>query len=534
MLWLKGIVALFIIAFLQLFVAVHASLYALSGANSTTMISSNISSTSPALVFESNATNNLVDCDGHGISSTVAVIFGNNTYNNTVVNCSINGAIVSMHNAQNNLINVSGTYSLDFYGNGSNVGLGNFVHLLVYARGTNFSVARFIQIMPKALMGMPCNLISMATTKSYLENCIKPFNYTLPRFGIYYPNTSSNGSSYFPVEAEQIYKNKIINFDPYVLYSPYLGYDMVSFTYFDATSQSTFRPTYIMPLIYPYEIFPAYRDMHINFTIIFHNYTRYSKFRLLNGWQNDPNNTLAATFYNLTNGTLSYDAGVLKPGFYQNILLLDTPYEHENSTTLEYSVGLSYCADNNPGIVESGYYPFAYNSLRDVNVFWFSSNQCSLGARISASNVTVNCMGGSINATEYDFEVYGSSNVTIENCVGYGRALYAYSSKVNLTNDTFIANSANQTAIVANLSTVSLHSVNFFGYADTYTTANGTVVGIGFTNNATKVQATKQMVELQTGNTQYQVLPAEAMVMLGAYACVLILVVLLYLLVNKR
>ncbi|MEM0149146.1 MAG: hypothetical protein QW346_02685, partial [Candidatus Micrarchaeaceae archaeon] len=262
--------------------------------------------------------------------------------------------------------------------------------------------------------------------------------------------------------------------------------------------------------------------------------TRYSKFRLLNGWQNDPNNTLAATFYNLTNGTLSYDAGVLKPGFYQNILLLDTPYEHENSTTLEYSVGLSYCADNNPGIVESGYYPFAYNSLRDVNVFWFSGNQCSLGARISASNVTVNCMGGSINATEYDFEVYGSSNVTIENCVGYGRALYAYSSKVNLSNDTFIANSANQTAIVANLSTVSLHSVNFFGYADTYTAANGTVVGIGFTNNATKVQATKQMVELQTGNTQYQVLPAEAMVMLGAYACVLILVVLLYLLVNKR
>ncbi|MEM3248126.1 MAG: hypothetical protein QXV80_02325, partial [Candidatus Micrarchaeaceae archaeon] len=508
-----------------------AEQYTISGSNATFSINSNVSSIGPVLVFASNATNNLVDCNGHSISSGIAVIFGNDTYNNTIVNCSINGVISSMRDAQNNLINVSGAYTLAFSDNESNIGLGNFMHLLVYAN-KSFSVARFIQIMPKALADMPCNLISMATTKPYLESCAALANYTLPRFGIYYPDTGSNGSSYFAAEAKQIYKNRIINFDPYLLYSPYLGYDMVSYTYFNATSPSTFLPTYIKPQIYPYEVFPANKNMTINFTIIFHNYTRYSKFRLLNGWQCDPNNTLAATFYNLTNGTLSYNAGRVKPGFYQNILLLDTPYEHENSTTIEYSVGLSYCADNNPGIVERGYYPFAYNSLRNVNVFWFNDTPCYIGAKVYASNVTVNCMGGSINATGYDFEVGNNArNVTIENCIGYGRALYAYGSSVYLYNDTFMANAANQTAIVANFSNILLNRVRFVGYANDYVAINGSIASVNTTTTTVAPVSPGKAVQ-QSGIAHGELL--EAAVMISLYFCILIIVVVLYLIFQRR
>lgn len=436
--------------------------------NTRYVLTGNILSGSP-FVFADGTQNSTLACGSHAISLATSIVFGNETYNNTITNCTISGNVFSLHDAQNNLVNVTGNYTLGFSDNSSNVGVGNYFHLLVYANDHNYSIARFVQIVPKALVDANPGVINEGETPTQLSDAAAQANYSLPRFGVYYPTiypeNSSNGSSYYPVEGEEVSKAGTRSFNPYTFYTPYIGDDMIASTSFNATSGTTFRPTYIRPRLAPYTFFPAGTNITYNFSIIFHNETPYSKFRLLNGWQNDPNASVIATFFNLTNGTLSYKATSMLPGIHAFILLLDTPYEHENSTSIAYGVGIPYCADGTQAVYMPGYYPFAFNTLNEVNVFWHTNQTCAVGVKVRGSDITVDCKGGSVNTSDVGFSVKSSANVLLQNCRVRGNGLFSNNSNVSVYNSTFMADNASNYAIDAFNSTITLDNVSFVNFA---------------------------------------------------------------------
>ncbi|MFP3278833.1 MAG: hypothetical protein RXP92_00780 [Candidatus Micrarchaeota archaeon] len=436
----------------------------ISGNNNTYILNTSVSCINNTVIFSANARSNLLECNLHSINSIgTAVIFLNNTFNNTVVNCTINGKILSMHNAQNNIVNVTGNYSLVFYDNSSNIAIGNFFHLLLYGPNREYAIGRFIQLMPNVLAEKAPYLVAMNQKMRDFIDAAKEYALPIPRFGIF-PNASCNGSCYFMLESEEISKNNTINFNPYLYSTPYWGFDILGYTRFNISRNVLYEPAYISPFIYQDEILPANKPVYWNYTIIFNTPTKVNKLRLLNGWQGDPDATLQATFYNITSGKFVYERGYQKPGVYEFIALLDTPYDHENSTTETYSVGLSYCSGGMGGISAPGYYPFAYNSLNQINVFWLTNKICSIGMDIGASNVLINCRGGYVKSTNVDFRVSGQTNVTIENCLLYGNGILAASSNLTIYNTTFIANSSVDKAIWANNSDISLYDVKFVNF----------------------------------------------------------------------
>jgi len=438
--------------------------FVISGNNNTYILNTSVSCINNTIIFSANAQSNLLDCNSHAINSIdTAIIFLNNTFNNTVVNCTINGKILSMHNAQNNIVNVTGNYSLVFYDNTSNIAIGNFFHLLLYGPNREYTIGRFIQLMPNAFAEKAPYLVSMDQKMSNFINAAEEYKLPIPRFGIF-PNASCNGSCYFMLESEEISKNNTINFNPYLYSTPYWGFDILGYTRFNISRNVLYEPAYISPFIYQDEIFPVNKPVYWNYTIIFNTPTKTNKLRLLNGWQGDPNATVQATFYNITSGKFVYERGYQEPGVYEFIALLDTPYDHENSTTETYSVGLSYCTGGMGGIGMPGYYPFAYNSLNQINVFWLTNKICSIGMDIGASNVLVNCRGGYVKSTNIDFRVSGQRNVTIENCFLYGNGISAISSNLTIYNTTFIANSSADRAILANNSDIYLYDVKFVNF----------------------------------------------------------------------
>jgi len=449
------------------FPLVHASSvcpFVIRGDNNTYILNASISCTNSTVIFSQNAQSNLLECNSHVINSTgAAIIFLNNTFNNTVVNCTINGKILSMHNAQNNIVNVTGNYSFVFYDNTSNIAIGNFFHLLLYGPDKEYAIARFIQLMPNVFAEKAPYLVAMNQKMSNFINAAEEYKLPIPRFGIF-PNASCNGSCYFMLESEEISKNNTINFNPYLYSTPYWGFDILGYTRFNISRNVLYEPAYISPFIYQDEILPANKPVYWNYTIIFNTPTKTNKLRLLNGWQGDPNATVQATFYNITSGKFVYERGYQEPGVHEFIALLDTPYDHENSTTETYSVGLSYCSDGMGGINAPGYYPFAYNSLNKINVFWLTNEVCSIGMDIGTSNVLVNCRGGYVKSTNVDFRVSGQRNVTIENCLLYGNGLSATASNLTIYNTTFIANSSADMAILANDSDIYLYDVKFVNF----------------------------------------------------------------------
>lgn len=477
---------LFLLALLFTIAQLHANTNVINGpylinkSNSTYTIAVDLHSDSSILSFAQGVENSTVICGNHTLSSPIPVLFWNETHNNTITNCTINGEVLSMHEAQNNLIRVNGSYALSFADNTSNIGIGYYFHLLVYAEDNNFSVARFIQIMPKSLVDADPGLVSESIRPSDARHVAEEINYTLPRFGMYYPTVattnSSSGDSYFAVESEEVSKSGIRKFDPYTFYSPYLGYDEIAQTYFNATSGATYRPTYLQTRMITYSLLPAGTHVLLNFTIVFHNHTSYSKLRLFDGWQLDPDARLLNTYYNLTNGTYSYDAGQLSLGIHAYILLLDTPYEHENSTSLAYGVGLAFCYEGTPGIGTPGYYPLVYNSLTEANVFWPSDRSCRIGARIQADNVTIDCRGGDINSSEVGLIVSASNYTTIENCRIRGNGVQlSHAMGAKLYNNIFVANNADEYAINAAYSQISSYNNSFEGYHNPIITSNSTI-----------------------------------------------------------
>ncbi|MGC8572303.1 MAG: hypothetical protein ACP5LH_03435, partial [Candidatus Micrarchaeia archaeon] len=311
------------IVFLSLLLIILANFaYAneiINSSNTTILLNTSLLAPNNTVIFSPYSSNNIIDCRGNGIySQNIAVLFSNYTYNNTIENCTIYGKILSMHDAQNNLLNISGEYNLSFVDNSSNIALGNFFKLILMSTGNNYTIGRFIQIMPKIFSEKLPYLVSMNQNLNNFIVGAHEENIPIPRFGLF-PNTSCNYSCTYPIEALQISKNKTINFNPFYYDTPYWGFDILGYTTFNITPQSgfTYRPTFIMPWIYQNEIFPQNKPIYWNYTIVFHNYTKWDKLRLLNGWQGDPNATLAAEFYNISSGFFSYKVGIQKPGVYE-------------------------------------------------------------------------------------------------------------------------------------------------------------------------------------------------------------------------
>ncbi len=413
-----------------------------------------------SVVFNSGVYNCKVVCDNAHIGS---LVFGNNTFNNTLENCSLGGNVLSMHDAKNNLLNATGNYSLEFSDNSSSVAIGHFFHLLVLNSTGGLSLARFIEILPKQLVKVSPFLVSMATNISDVYSAARKINYTLPAWGLQI-NASSNGSTYFPVESELVFKNKRINFNPYLYYSPYSGYDEVSETTFNASENVVYKPPFIMPTsVIFHEIFPANKPVFWNFSVTIFNKSE-NIFELRNTPQSFPNGTIVAVFHNLTNGTISYSPGIQKPGTYAFLGMFSSTYDHENTTSEFYSIGLSYCS-NFQLIRVPGYYPFVYNSLTSFYVFWRTNGSCNVGASITASNVTVNCRGGYAKENKTDFIVENARNVTIENCKLYGNGISAINSQVRILNTSFVATNESSRAVEANNSAISMYNVSFSGFS---------------------------------------------------------------------
>lgn len=505
---MEKILFLFILSFLLVYA--NASQIIISSNFRTIFLNASIYSPNDTVVFAANASNNTLDCRGFSISSSnVAVLFSNFSYNNTLLNCSINGAVLSLHGAMNNLINATGNYSLNFSDNSSNVALGNFFRLVLLSTNeTNYTIGRFIQIMPKALALKAPYVVAMNIKMKDFLAAAESHNITLPRFGAY-PNSSCNYSCNYKIESMQVYKNKKISFNPYYFDTPYWGYDILADATFNVTPNAsyTYKPTYIKPWIYQYEIFPQNKPVYWNYTIVFHSPTAWNKLRLLNGWQGDPNATLAAEFYNISSGLFSFKVGVQKPGVYEFIAILNDPFEHENSTTETYSVGLSFCGDNGT-ITKPGYYPFAYNTLRPISVFWFQNYACKTGINVGSSNVSIDCRGGYLNTKNVDVSINGYKNVSISNCFLYGNGINAVGAEINISNTTFISNSANDLGIYALNSQIEISNSRFIGYKNSIlglnssitfignATSTGVVSSINSTNNEAK-NAVKSFAEPQ-------------------------------------
>ncbi len=412
-----------------------------------------------SLIIAQRSTNNTIVCRG---SSIYNLTFGENTFNNTLYNCTIYGVISSLHNAENNVINASGNYSFSFADNSSNVGIGYYLHVIVYDKNeSDYGVARFVEILPRKIVEENPGLISMYVPMSRVIATANQFNYTLPRFGIQL-NASINGSAYFPIEAKQIYKNRIINFNPYEYYTPYSGYDQVVQYYFNITKNILYKPAYIQPLFPFADIFPANKPVLLRFLIEFYNKSS-NQFLIMSAPQSWPANVVAK-YYNVSNGVFTYNAGFEKPGAYGFDTILNTPYDHENSTSPFYSVGISYCSPWGAAINESGYYPFVYPYLHSYYVFWITNSSCNFGPIISGSNIIINCLGAAVNENLTDFVISDAKNVTIENCKLYGNGINASNSEVKLINITFIAKNYSNIAVSLHNSNLTISNVSFEGY----------------------------------------------------------------------
>ena len=436
------------------------------GSNATYILHSNLSCTnSYGIIFPAGTRSARVDCAGFEILGENALLFGNDTFNNTVSNCTFDGIVYSAHNATNNLIASIGA-NPEFMDNSSMLRRGNYYHLAIYANNfTNTSIADFVQIFPYDLVAKAPYLISMGTSLLQAQAASARSNVTLPAFGVY-PQENVNASRYFMVENQSLSENSTTTFGPYYLYSPYVSHDNTADNIFNASYGAHYYPTFIYPHPYPYVIMPANKPVYWNFTIYSHMNTSSSTLRLLNGFQNDPNQTLAATLYNVGNGTLRYDIGLQSPGLHYFIGLLDTPYEHMNTTSITYSVGITYCSSVGVGILEPGYYPLAYGSVRPLRIFWLANGTCATAIPIYSDNVTVDCKNGTINSSQVGVRIENSRNVTIENCNLHGSGVnVSNSEQVQIINDRFYASNKTSYGIYNLNSQVGINSSQFYNFS---------------------------------------------------------------------
>jgi len=446
--------------------------YGISGSNGTYLSTFNGACPNGiAYTFATNSTNNRLSCYSNS-SKIVGVEFMNGSYNNSMVNCTYSGAqILSLHGAQNNLISPYGTYSTNFTDNSSNIAIGYYLRFVTRDENGAITPAGYITIAPYNMS----RLIRQASywfggSQSSLVATAISTGFRLPRFG-YYPSSSSPGVYSEALEAEQISKSGVYSYNPYWLVCTYWGHDDLTFKTFDIGSNTNYTPMLLYPTTKEYVYYPDNATIYWNFSVVKYNNASNVTAYLMNSWQFDAqNNTIEYEQHNVTSGSISYRAGIETPGTHEYIGMLYSPEakEMDNSTTETYSVGLSYCLLN--GIINrSGYYSMVYNNLTDLRIFWRGTQLCLLPIYIShASNVTIDCKGGTVNSTITDISVIKSKGIDVENCRLLGNALHLLNS-TNVTIENTTMTATNNSSYVMNISLTSnifLVNDNLSGYAN--------------------------------------------------------------------
>ena len=297
--------------------------------------------------FTAGSSNNKVYCQNSPVTQLYSVNFMNNSYNNTLINCTFaNARVYSLHGARNNLISPYGKYNLSFADNSSNVAIGYYFTFITRNISGARSYSAYVTIVPYGLyMADPNEIGSQGLTLAQIESVASAGNYILPRFGYYASLNSTNGTYMLPLESVQIFRNRTVSYNPYWMMSPFWGHDSVVFKTFSINSNMNYSPNLIWPQTREYVTLPDNATVYWNFSLIHYNNATNLTAYIFSGWQVDPNGRIMDVVHNVTGNTVSYNAGVQKPGIYEYIVALKSLQagEHVNSTTETYSVGLSYC-----------------------------------------------------------------------------------------------------------------------------------------------------------------------------------------------
>jgi hypothetical protein len=424
-----------------------------------------------------------------------SVVFGQSTYNDTLANCTFSGAtITSTNGSYDNILSPSGSYSFAFQSNNSNVALGYYFTFVPRNSSGVIGYQGFASVVPYSLDQIGGGQInSQGDNLSSIITLARKSNYTLPRFGYYAP-TNSTGNITFALEAEQVGKYGNISYNPYWLVDPFWGHDILTFRKFNITSDYRYTPTFIAPYHEEEDIqLPDDTNVYWNFTIRTYSNPPSDYLKFVSGYQVDPNNTVMHIAYNVSNGTIRYDRGVQKPGVHEFIGVLKAPSigEQDNSTTDTYSVGISYCTYQMPGITIPGYYTFSRSGIYRLRTFWPTNDLCPVALQIQDHNTVINCGGGSINSTNISIMLQGSNYVELDNCRLYGNAIQAsYSRNIYLNNSVVAANNASNIALNLSNSSLFLNNDSFIGYARPSLLKNSTVVNKSITVIAPSVTTT--------------------------------------------
>ncbi len=401
------------------------------------------------------------------VNPSLSLLYHVGPYNSTVSVSSSNSAV-----------NCSGSTvtRLSLYGTGDNITGCDFSNATIYAYGNgtnriicpegNFSIKNLsssssieiwycITFVPHDSNGQvdnsfpniidawaQSNNASMDFKPSYSQQRVFPGIYTLP------------------VETELISKSGTTPYNPYVFMVPDWGHDILTTYHLNVTRNVVLQPDFAMPYnISIYSIYPMTFNA-IQFLVLPFDLDP-ANAMMLSGVQFS--HPTVVENYTITGNELINYTLPNKPGFYSYLMEINGNGEIDNTTTMTFSKGITYCAPFSPynqgldRIGLPGYYPFASSSphpLRTYNYtvktfngiyavngaiapFLTNATQCSYGFKIMASNVTVDCRNGFVNASLFGFNITDSRNVTIANCSIYGsNGIIADNSEVNMLNDT--------------------------------------------------------------------------------------------------
>ncbi len=469
------------------------------------------------------------------------VIFGQNTYNDTLSNCTFSSAtITSMNGSHDNILSPRGSYSFAFQNNNSNVALGYYFTFVPRNSSGVVGYQGFASIVPYALDQIGGGQInSQGDNLSSIITLARKNNYTLPRFGYYAP-TNSTGNITFALEAEQISKSGNISYNPYWLVDPFWGHDILTFRKFNITSDYRYTPTFLAPYHEEEDIqLPDDTNVYWNFTIRTYSNPPSDYLKFVSGYQVDPNNTIMHIAYNVSNGTIRYDRGVQNPGVHEFIGVLKAPSigEQDNSTTDTYSVGISYCTYQMPGITIPGYYTFSRNGIYRLRTFWPTNDLCPVALQIQDHNTVINCGGASVNSTNVSIMFLGSNYVELDNCRLYGNAIQASdSSNIYLNNSIVTANNASNIALNLSDSTIFLNNDSFVGYTKPSILENSTAVNRSITIIAPSITTTvpQKAANLTAYASQTQSTPLRTYYITLAFVIIAVMAYLAYAAAARR
>jgi hypothetical protein len=414
-------------------------------------------------------------------SSISSVVFGNNTYNNTLFNCTFADAhISSMHNAMNNIISPSGSYNTSFIGNRSNLAVGYYFVFVPLGPNGNAAQEGFAAIMPDALVKFnPGVGGSQQTTYEQIVQDAQINNYTLPRFGAHQPGPVGFGNQRFAVEAYAIFKNHTFNYNPYFFICPFWGWDELTFKIMNITSNVNFTPTLVYPRMEENIQFPDNTSIYWNYTVVKYSNATNMTFHFWKGYQVAPDGKIMHVIYNVTSGNYSYERGIQAPGIHETIAVLKSPeaQEQDNSTTETYGVGLAFCTQKEPAISIPGYYTMSQKYLGLLNTFWSTNITCDTALKIVVPKVTINCLGGTINSTNESVYLINGQYTTLENCRIKGNAIDAIDSEnISIYNSSIIANNYTNVPFTLYRSSLYLYDTNVTGYSNNAILLNGSSV----------------------------------------------------------